>query len=78
MDTLGWLLINQGAYARSIELLQKANQLAPDIPDIQYHLAVALAKSGNKALARRELERLLASGKKFSQADDARKMLSEL
>ena len=77
-DTLGWLLLEQFQTARGLELLQKAFQLAPQVPDIHYHYAVALVKSGQKAKARRELERLLASRKRFSQEAEARSLLGQL
>ena len=77
-DTLGSLLLEQGANARGLELLQKAFQLAPDSPNIHYHYAAALAKSGQKEKARRELERLLESKKSFSQEADARSLLEQL
>ena len=77
-DTLGSLLLEQGKTARGLELAQKAFQLAPEQPGIHYHYAVALAKSGQKEKARRELERLLESNKRFSQEAEARSLLEQL
>ncbi len=77
-DTLGWLLVEQGSTARGLELAQKAFQLAPEQPDIHYHYAAALVKSGQKEKARRELERLLESKKRFSQEAEARSLLEQL
>src|SRR5438132_545064 len=71
-DTLGWLLLDQGMTARGMELLQKAFQLAPQVPGTHYHYAVALAKSGQRGKARTELERLLSSQKGFAQEAEAR------
>lgn len=78
MDTLGWLLVEQGNTARGLPLLQKASGLAPDAVEIRYHLAVGLNKSGDKQGARKELDKLLAQGKPFPQADDARALLKTL
>lgn len=78
IDTLGWLLVQQGKIKRGLELLQKAFELVPDLPVVQYHYAAALAKAGEKALARRELERLLSSGKKFTEEPEARALLKQL
>jgi len=78
MDTLGWMLVEQGNTARGVPLLQKASGLAPNAGEIGYHLAVALAKSGDKQGARKQLDQLLASGKPFAQADDARALLKTL
>jgi putative PEP-CTERM system TPR-repeat lipoprotein len=78
MDTLGWMLVEQGNTARGLPLLQKASGLAPNATEIRYHLAVGLHKSGDKQGARKELDRLLALGKPFPQADDARALLKTL
>ena len=77
-DTLGWLLVEQGKTARGLELAQKAFQLAPEQHGIHYHYAVALAKSGQKEKARRELERLLESNQRFSEEAAARSLLEQL
>ena len=60
MDTLGWLLVEQGNTQRGLPLLQKAVALAPQASDIRYHLAVGLSRSGDKSGARKELDKLLA------------------
>jgi putative PEP-CTERM system TPR-repeat lipoprotein len=78
MDTLGWMLVEQGNTSRGLPLLQKASGLAPNATEIRYHLAVGLHKSGDKQGARKELDQLLASGKPFAQADDARALLKTL
>jgi putative PEP-CTERM system TPR-repeat lipoprotein len=78
MDTLGWMLVEQGNTARGLPLLQKASGLAPNATEIRYHLAVGLHKSGDKQGARKELDKLLALGKPFPQADDARALLKTL
>jgi tetratricopeptide (TPR) repeat protein len=72
MDTLGWILVDQGDPARGLALLQKANVRAPAARDIRYHMAMAYFKTGDKASARRELDALMAGNTKFAQADDAR------
>jgi putative PEP-CTERM system TPR-repeat lipoprotein len=77
MDTLGYMLVEQGKVERGVELLRKASGLAPAAGDIRYHLAVGLNKAGDKAQARKELQAALA-GNKFAQADDARALLKTL
>ncbi len=78
MDTLGWILVERGEFKRGLALLQSALAKAPDTPDIRYHAAVALAKSGDKAGARKQLEQLLASGKRFAELEDAKAFLKQL
>jgi putative PEP-CTERM system TPR-repeat lipoprotein len=77
MDTLGWLLVEQGNTGRGLPLLQKASSLVPNSSEVRYHLAVGLSKSGDKAGARKELDKVLAD-KSFAQADEARALLKTL
>lgn len=78
MDTLGWVLVEQGDVARGLPLLQKAAAAAEGNGEIRYHYAAALSKSGDKAGARKELEQLLAKGNSFPQLDEARALLKQL
>ena len=77
-DTLGWMLVEQGNPTRGLELLQKAAAAAPKSPEIRYHLAQAWVKTGDKAKARNELERLLSGDEKFPQQTEAMALLKEL
>jgi len=72
------LLVEQGQTARGLELLQKAASQAPTNTEIRYHLAAALAKAGDKAKARKELEALLASAPQFPQREAAQTLLNQL
>ncbi|WP_322400580.1 XrtA/PEP-CTERM system TPR-repeat protein PrsT [Massilia luteola] len=78
MDTLGWILVGAGDAARAVTVLREAHALAPKARDIRYHLAAALAASGDKDGARKELDGLLAGDMRFAQADDARKLSARL
>jgi putative PEP-CTERM system TPR-repeat lipoprotein len=78
MDTLGWILIEQGNTARGLPLLQKAVSRAPEVEEIRYHFAAGLAKSGDKAKARTELETLLSSGRSFPSREEARALLKQM
>lgn len=78
IDTFGWLLLKNGNVAKALEVLKKAFQIAPSSPEIHYHLAVALARSGDKSQAKRELERLLATQKIFAARKDAEALLQKM
>ena len=78
LDTLGWILVARGQTERGIRLLQQALAKSPDAAEVQYHLAIAYAKAGDKPRARREIERLLASGAAFPQEAEARAWLKQL
>ena len=41
LDTMGWLLVNSGQQERGLRLLQQAAMLAPHLPLIRYHQALA-------------------------------------
>ncbi len=78
LDTLGWVLVEQGNTTRGLPLLEKATSLVPESAEFRYHLAVGLGKSGNKAGARKELEQLLSTGKDFPGIDEARTLLKQM
>lgn len=78
MDTLGWILNEQGQTARALPILQKAAALAPQMMEVRFHLALALFKSGDKAKAKQELEQVLGSGKTFASIDDAKALMKQL
>lgn len=78
MDTLGWILIEQGQAKRGVTLLEKAVSIVPEAAEIRYHYAVGLSQAGDKTKARKELEHLLANEHPFPQREEARKLLDTL
>lgn len=78
MDTKGVLLIHGDQAEEAVEVLRKANELAPDDLTIRYHLAWAMAKLGNDAQAREELSDLLAVDEQFPERDEAADLLDRL
>lgn len=78
LDTLGWMLVEQGNTTRGLPLLKKATTLAPEAAEIRYHFVLGLVKSGDKANARKELEQLLATGKAFAGIEEAKALLKQL
>jgi len=77
-DTLGWILVEQGQAPRGLELLRKALVKAPKAASVRYHHAVALARTGKKAEARQEIEKLLKDTPNFAEAEAARAVLKSL
>jgi putative PEP-CTERM system TPR-repeat lipoprotein len=77
-DTLGWILLQRGDAKRGTDLLRTAAEARPRDPAIRYHYAAALAKTGETERARRELSRLLADGKPFSERKEAEALLARL
>jgi putative PEP-CTERM system TPR-repeat lipoprotein len=77
-DTLGWILLQRGETKKGAEIIQKAASMARYDLEIRYHLAFALAKTGNSAQSRKELQQLLGSGKPFPQRGAAQRLLQSL
>jgi len=77
-DTLGWILVEQGQAQRGLELLRKALAKASNNESIRYHHAIALARTGDKAGARKELETLLKAAPSFPEAAAAKAFLKAL
>ncbi len=78
LDTMGWALLKTGQASQALPYLKKALSKQPDAGDIHYHLAAALAASGEKARARQELDQLMKSGLNFSQKAAAQALMQSL
>jgi len=77
-DTYGWALVAAGQAKTALPVLREAVKAAPKVPAIQYHLAVAQARSGDRAGARSTLEALQKSGADFPGKAAADKLYQEL
>src|SRR5436305_4261531 len=89
VDTLGWVYYKKGLYGAAAEQLKKAVTVDEEAsrrsngtpsPTYHFHLGVALAATGDKPGARREIQSALRLSEKanFPEADEARKTLATL
>jgi putative PEP-CTERM system TPR-repeat lipoprotein len=78
VDTYGTVLVKQGDTGRGLALLRMATNLQPGDPRLRMNLARSLARTGDKAGARRELEHIVKNNPRSSLKGEAEKMLQEL
>lgn len=64
MDTLAMILLDRGEGARAVQVLRSASEKAPNAFPIRLNLVRALARTGDKAAANKELEALEKLGEK--------------
>ena len=77
-DTLGWILTKSGKAETGLALLRQASAEASNDPRVQYHFAVALKDTGNKADAIKLLTAIVAVKANFTEKAEAQKLLDEL
>jgi putative PEP-CTERM system TPR-repeat lipoprotein len=77
-DTYGWLLVQEGQLERGVPMLAKAMRALGDVPEVRYHHAVAVIRSGDREHGRQLLEALLAEGNPFDGREDAQRLLNGL
>lgn len=78
MDTLAQALAAEKDFSSAMNLQKQAVELAPGNMELRLTLARIALQSGDKALARAELERLAALGTRFKQHADVTRMLKSL
>lgn len=78
IDTYAWLLVRAGRSAEAKPLFEQALALAPNVPEIRFHYAQALAATGDKAGARRWVDEALRGGGTFAGRDEALKLRESL
>ena len=77
-DTYGWALFKAGKTAAALEKLRIAAKGLPGNAEVQYHLAAALAKSGNKAEGLASVKKALGGSLPPEARVDAQKLLADL
>ncbi|BCG65446.1 MAG: hypothetical protein methR_P3285 [Methyloprofundus sp.] len=78
IDTYGTILVSNNRLEQGISLLKQAISLAPNAPDIQYHLADAYTKNGNKQQAIKVLKTIVNLDTNYSEKAAATALLNQL
>lgn len=75
-DTVGWIYYHKKAFKRASSFLKEASEKLPSNAMVQYHLGMALLKSGAVASARKSLEAALIIDRNFSEAAQVSALLA--
>jgi putative PEP-CTERM system TPR-repeat lipoprotein len=78
LDTLGWILIQNGKLDEGIEFLRDALNARRDDPNISFHLASGLVAAGQAAEAREILQSIIARNSEFNSKAQAEALLATL
>lgn len=78
MDTLAMALLVENKVSEALVVQKRAVELAPSDDGLRLNLARIASKSGDKALARSELERLRSMGARFGMQAEVTKLLAAL
>jgi len=77
LDTLGWVLLQDGQIDEAVNQLRRSVQLNPNNPSTQYHLGVALQRAEQPGEARTALSRALESDS-FPERQAAEQALQQM
>ena len=77
-DTYGWVLVENGRTDEGLRHLRDAAEVLKDSPEVQYHLAVALAGTGDTGTASLLLSKIVASDGSPSLKADAKRALADI
>ncbi len=78
IDTLGWVRLKMGQQEEAIRLLKDAVAKSPDLSVLNYHLGIALFRSGQRDEARAYLAKALKSPEPFEGRREAEQALAQL
>lgn len=77
-DSLGWIHYQKKQYQKAREYLEAANKIDTENPTILYHLGALYFADGNIKDARKMLTAALEKSTRFEEAEQAKKLLSEI
>lgn len=77
-DSLGWAYYQKKQYQKAREYLEAANKINTENPTILYHLGALYFADGNIKDARKMLTAALEKSTRFEEAEQAKKLLSEI
>ena len=77
-DTYGWILFKTGRVETALSTLLQASDKWPNNMDIRYHYLAALAQTGEKQQAKKELDVILNSGQPFAEREKAKALRDSL
>jgi tetratricopeptide (TPR) repeat protein len=75
-DTLGWIYLKKDLGVPAVAAFQDSVRANPNVPEYQYHLGMALTKTGNRTGARAAFDAALKLKPDFKEAAAARKALN--
>ena len=78
LDALGWVHFKQEKFDAALESLRKAGDMAPDNPEVQYHLGAALAKAGKVPESLIHLKLAIVNGAGSDVAKEATSLLKQI
>lgn len=78
MDTLATALADANQLDQAITLQKRAMTLAPNLPKLRFNLAALYIRSGQKAQAKAELQKLAQLGDKYAEQGEVSKLLRTL
>jgi tetratricopeptide (TPR) repeat protein len=78
LDTLGWTYLKRGEMDKAISVLRRALRKSSDIPEIDYHLALAYQRIGDMDAAKTHIDAALSSGKAFEGIGEAKSLQAQL
>lgn len=78
LDTVGWVYYKIGNYADAVNVLKTVVEKSPDTAVFNYHLGMALYKTGDETAAKTYLTNALANNSSFPGKDNAEAHLKKL